>query len=80
MTICDDVRALRARLGEDTTTFGARWHRSGRTVEQWEQGRRRPDPLVIEGIREGLASLAARGKPAHAKPARRRTKQKKPTR
>lgn len=60
MTIAEEVRALRAALGENTATFGARWHRSGRTVETWEQGVRQPDPLVIEGIREGLASLAQR--------------------
>jgi DNA-binding transcriptional regulator YiaG len=58
MTTAEEVRALRTALDEDTKTFGARWHRSGRTVEQWEQGRRRPDPLVLDGIRE----LAARRK------------------
>ena len=58
MSIADDVRALRAALEEDTATFGARWHRSPRTVEQWEQGRRRPDPLVLDGMRV----LAARRK------------------
>jgi DNA-binding transcriptional regulator YiaG len=65
MTIAEEVRALRAALQEDTTTFAARWHRSGRTVETWEQGTRQPDPLVIEGMR----ALAARTKkkPAKAK-------------
>jgi DNA-binding transcriptional regulator YiaG len=65
MTIAEEVRALRALLEEDTATFAARWHRSGRTVEDWEQGRRRPDPLALEGMRE----LAARRKKsaAHAK-------------
>jgi DNA-binding transcriptional regulator YiaG len=58
MTIAEEVRALRAALSEDTATFAERWHRSGRTVEQWEQGRRRPDPLVLEGMR----TLAARQK------------------
>ena len=51
MTIAEEVRALRTALGEDTATFGARWHRSGRTVEGWEQGLRRPDPLVLDGMR-----------------------------
>lgn len=64
MSIETEVRALRAALGEDTATFGARWHRSKRTVEEWEQGRRRPDPLVIDGIR---ALLADRRKKADAK-------------
>jgi DNA-binding transcriptional regulator YiaG len=58
MTMADEVRALRAALREDTATFGARWHRSGRTVEDWEQGRRQPDPLAVDGIR----ALAARTK------------------
>jgi DNA-binding transcriptional regulator YiaG len=63
MTIAEEVRALRAALGEDTRTFAARWHRSGRTVEDWEQGRRQPDPLAMDGIR----ALAARTTKATAK-------------
>jgi len=63
MTIAEEVRALRAELEEDTATFAARWHRSGRTVETWEQGTRQPDPLVLEGMR----ALAARTKKKHAK-------------
>lgn len=66
MTIAEEVRALRAALGENTATFGARWRRSGRTVETWEQGLRQPDPLVLDGMR----ALAARLKKA---------KKKKPT-
>lgn len=58
MTIAEEVRALRAALQEDTATFAARWHRSGRTVETWEQGTRQPDPLVLDGMRK----LAARTK------------------
>jgi len=60
MTIAEEVRALRASLEEDTATFGARWHRSARTVEDWEQGRRNPDALALDGIR----ALAARRKKA----------------
>jgi DNA-binding transcriptional regulator YiaG len=56
MAIADEVRALRAALEENTTTFGARWHKSGRTVENWEQGRGKPDPFVLEAMR----ALAAR--------------------
>lgn len=63
MTIAQEVRALRAALGENTATFGARWHRSGRTVETWEQGTREPDALVLDLIR----ALAARTKKKHAK-------------
>lgn len=63
MTIAQEVRALRTALGENTATFGARWHRSGRTVETWEQGSRQPDALALDGIR----ALAARTKKATAK-------------
>jgi len=52
MTIADEVRALRTALKEDTATFAARWRRSGRTIEDWEQGRRAPDAFVLESIRE----------------------------
>ena len=67
MSIADDVRAARAALGEDTATFGARWHRSGRTVEDWEQGRRRPDPLVLEQLPEVLAYFKKKGAAARTK-------------
>jgi DNA-binding transcriptional regulator YiaG len=60
MTIAEEVRALRAALEEDTATFAARWRRSPRTVEDWEQGRRRPDPLAIDAMR----ALATRKKVA----------------
>jgi DNA-binding transcriptional regulator YiaG len=63
MTIADEIRALRAELEEDTTTFAARWLKSRRTIEDWEQGRRQPEAFVLENIRK----LAAR------------TKKKKPT-
>jgi DNA-binding transcriptional regulator YiaG len=63
MPIADEIRALRAALEENTATFGARWHKSGRTVENWEQGRGEPDPFVLEAIR----ALAARRGPKKAK-------------
>jgi len=63
MTIADEVRALRAALQEDTTTFGARWLCSRRTVEDWEQGRRRPGALALAGMRK----LAARKKKVGAR-------------
>jgi len=66
MTIADEVRALRATLREDTASFAARFARSSRTVEDWEQGRRRPDALALRLIRE----LAARMKKKPAKKAR----------
>jgi hypothetical protein len=63
MTTAEEVRAIRTALGEDTATFGQRWHRSGRTVEDWEQGRRQPDPLVLDGLQEMRAYLKT-SKPA----------------
>jgi DNA-binding transcriptional regulator YiaG len=56
MTPAQEVRALRGILQETTDEFGARWLCSGRTVEDWEQGRRRPNNLALDGIRK----LAAR--------------------
>jgi DNA-binding transcriptional regulator YiaG len=63
MTIADEVRGLRAALGENTATFAARWHRSARTVETWEEGTRQPDPLVLDGMR----ALATRTKKVKAR-------------
>lgn len=67
MTIADEVRALRAALQEDTTTFAARWHRSPRTVEDWEQGRREPDAFVLESMRALATKTRAKAKLAKAK-------------
>lgn len=63
MTIAEEVRALRASLKEDTTSFGARWLASRRTIEDWEQGRRKPNALALDGIRK----LAARRKKSPAR-------------
>jgi DNA-binding transcriptional regulator YiaG len=46
-----EIQRLRQTLQETTEQFGARFERSGRTVEQWEQGRRTPDPLVLKAMR-----------------------------
>jgi DNA-binding transcriptional regulator YiaG len=58
VTIADEVRNLRVALQENTATFGARWQKSGRSIENWEQGRTEPDAFVLEAIRK----LAARTK------------------
>jgi DNA-binding transcriptional regulator YiaG len=60
MTIAEEVRALRAALEEDTATFGARWAKSGRTVEGWEQGRRAPDAFVLAEMRRLTARMKKR--------------------
>jgi DNA-binding transcriptional regulator YiaG len=44
------IQALRYALNENTDTFGARFARSGRAVENWEQGRNRPDALVVREL------------------------------
>ena len=38
-----DVRALRARLGLSREQFAQRFRFPARTLQEWEQGRRRPD-------------------------------------
>jgi DNA-binding transcriptional regulator YiaG len=53
----DHVRAIRAVLGENTATFGARFSVSGRTVEGWEQGRHKPTGLALKAL-ERLAKRA----------------------
>lgn len=58
----DQIRALRAALQENTATFGARWLASARTVEGWEQGRRRPAALVLDGMRKLAAARTAKKK------------------
>lgn len=50
------IKALRLFLGESTTKFGARFGRSRRTVEDWEQDRRHPEVLA----RAALDQIARR--------------------
>lgn len=38
-----DVRAIRTRLGLSREQFAQRFRFPARTVQEWEQGRRRPD-------------------------------------
>lgn len=38
-----DVRAIRQRLGLSREQFAQRFRFPARTVQEWEQGRRRPD-------------------------------------
>ena len=64
MTIAEEVQALRAALREDTATFAVRWHRSPRTVEDWEQGRRQPDGFVLDAMRALAAKLKGKKKAA----------------
>jgi DNA-binding transcriptional regulator YiaG len=52
------IQELRHALGENAETFGKRFAASGRTVENWEQDRRRPSPLVLRML-ESLAKRQA---------------------
>ena len=56
------IQTLRRRLEETTAQFGARFKRTGRAVENWEQGRRKPDPLALSMLKE--LALANGKKPA----------------
>lgn len=47
MTTPDTIRTLRQSLGLNTRDFGELVGKSGRTVEDWEQGRRVPDLTVM---------------------------------
>ena len=42
-----EIQGLRHALSENVAKFGKRFIRSGRTAEEWEQGRRNPDPLIL---------------------------------
>jgi len=50
----EEIKALRARKAWTTKQLGERIGVSGRTVEGWEQGRRKPSKMavmVMRGIR-----------------------------
>lgn len=44
------IAAVRKQLKENRSTFGARFGRSGRTVEGWEQELHEPDPITCREI------------------------------
>lgn len=41
------IKKIRKSLGLNTAKFGARFGVSGRTVEDWEQGRRNPSGSAL---------------------------------
>ena len=54
------VRKARKRTGLNTTEFGALVGVSGRTIEGWEQGRRKPGKpalLLIKKIMEDVKNV-----------------------
>ena len=48
------VQALRHACGDTTEQFAARFARSRRSIEDWEQGRRNPDALC-QRVMDSLA-------------------------
>jgi DNA-binding transcriptional regulator YiaG len=57
----DQIRALRAALGENTTTFAKRFAVSRRTVEDWEQdGRPKPRGLTLAALERLAKRLATK--------------------
>lgn len=61
-TYPDFIRALRKELKEDQDTFGRRFDCSGRTIDNWEQGHRRPDKRtrrLLEAEKANLEALRA---------------------
>lgn len=62
------IKAIRIHLGESTATFAERFARSGRTVEDWEQGRRNPDKLAVQ--------ILLQLEPADQKPSRKKGSKK----
>jgi DNA-binding transcriptional regulator YiaG len=78
----ETIQTLRKRLGESTIEFGARFSRSGRSIEDWEQGRRSPDALCSSLIRRlarerKAAPAAAVKRPAKKAAAKKATTTKK---
>lgn len=67
----DRVRQFRRYTGENARAFGAAVGRSGRSVEDWEQGRRVPDAAVARLLTLRLRSLIASRARAGAKKAAR---------
>jgi len=52
-----DITELRKARQETTAQFGQHFARSGRTIEDWEQGRRTPDRLcerILAGLKADL--------------------------
>ena len=56
------IKGIRTSLDESTVDFGQRFFRSGRTVEDWEQGRRTPDPIIIAALVKLAVSLKTKGR------------------
>lgn len=55
----EEIQRIRRSLEENVETFGARFGRSGRTVEQWEQDRQVPDGLIRAQIQQLDAQTGA---------------------
>ena len=61
------IQALRYALGESTATFGKRFERSGRTVEDWEQAHRQPpDKFILKQLEALERRVMKRRRPKDA--------------
>ena len=47
----NEIKKIRSKSGLNTTDFGKRIGKSGRTVENWEQGLRVPKPATVDLIK-----------------------------
>ena len=47
----EQIQELRHKLGDSVEAFGKRFHRCVGTVNDWEQGRRNPDKMVLAAMR-----------------------------
>lgn len=55
MTTAETIKNARKALGLSTAQFGDAVGMSGRSVEDWEQGRRRPSGAVLKMVSVLLA-------------------------
>jgi DNA-binding transcriptional regulator YiaG len=53
--LADAIKALRKRMGLNVEQFGALFLVSPRTVENWEQGLRKPKGLTLRAIEKVIA-------------------------
>jgi DNA-binding transcriptional regulator YiaG len=53
--MAEPIKALRKRMGLSVEQFAVLFLVSPRTVEQWEQGRRKPKGLTLQAIEKEIA-------------------------
>lgn len=60
--LADQVKAARDMRGETTQQFAQHFFRSHRTIEDWEQGRRKPSMLEMERVKALIAAQIKKNK------------------